>query len=296
MTAQAATSVETFRTPATIADALALKADLGTAAAFLAGGTDLGVQLRRRLREPTHLISLGEIPELAAVERRDGDLVVGAAVTHRTVEESPLLSERFDALREACRTVGSVQTRNIATLGGNLCNASPAADTPPALLALGASVVLVGPAGERTVALDEFFTGYRTTALGPDELLTAICIPLPGGATGSAFLKAGRRRAMEISIVCAAVRLDLAPNGTIAGAGIGLGSVAPTTVRAAAAEEVLRGAPPEPAVFAAAAEAAAAACDPIDDVRASAGYRRAMVPVMVGRALAIAADRAGGAP
>jgi carbon-monoxide dehydrogenase medium subunit len=288
-------SVEGFHTPATVAEALHLKVDLGDGAVFLAGGTDLGVQLRRRLLEPAHLIGLGEIPELAAVERRDGELIVGAAVTHRTVEESPLFSGGLEALREACRTVGSVQTRSVGTLGGNLCNASPAADTTPVLLALGAAVVLAGPTGERTLALDEFPTGYRATALHSDELLTAIRIPLPGPAAGSAFLKAGRRRAMEISIVCTGVRLDLAPDGSIAGAGIGLGSVAPTTVRAAAAEQVLRGSPPEPAVFAAAAEAAAAACDPIDDVRAGAAYRRAMVPVMVSRALAIAAARAGGA-
>jgi carbon-monoxide dehydrogenase medium subunit len=289
-------SVEGFHTPATVAEALALKADLGDGAVFLAGGTDLGVQLRRRLLEPAHLISLGEIPGLSAVEELDdGTIAVGGAVTHRTIEESPLFSGALEALREACRTVGSVQTRSVGTVGGNLCNASPAADTPPVLLALGASVVLAGPAGRRTLPLDEFIAGYRATALRPAELLESVLIPAPAAATGSAFLKAGRRRAMEISIVCAGVRIDLAPDGTIAGAGIGLGSVAPTTVRAASAEEGLRGLPPGPEAFAAAGAAALDACDPIDDVRAGAAYRRAMIPVMVRRALEIAAARAGGA-
>lgn len=293
MTAQAATSVLTFRAPATIAEAIAAKAELGEGAVFLAGGTDLGVQMRRRDLEPSHLISLGSIGELAELAEDGGEIVVGAAVTHRRIEASPLFAGRLAALQEACRTVGSVQTRVVGTLGGNLCNASPAADTAPVLMAIGASLVLEGPEGRRTLAIDDFPTGYRTTALRAGELLVAVRIPAPGQGTGTSFLKLGRRRAMEISIVCVAVRIGLAGDGTIAGAGIALGSVAPTAVRASAAEEVLIGTVPGADVFRAAGLAAVEACDPIDDVRATASYRRAMVPVLVARALDVAAARAG---
>ncbi|NQV06243.1 FAD binding domain-containing protein, partial [bacterium] len=235
MTAQAATSVESFHTPGTVADAVAMKSGFGDTAIFLAGGTDLGVQMRRRIVEPAHLISLGGVDGFRSIDRVGDEIVIGAGVTHRQLETSPLLDGPLAALAEACRTVGSVQIRTVGTIGGNLCNASPAADTPPVLLALGASVSIAGPDGERTISLDEFFEGYRLTAIAADEILIAVRIPVPDGSSGSAFIKLGRRRAMEISIACVGARVDLAADGAIATAGIGLGSVAATTVRASAA-------------------------------------------------------------
>lgn len=294
MTAQAATSVESFHTPGTVADAVAMKSGFGDTAIFLAGGTDLGVQMRRRIVEPAHLISLGEVDGFRSIDRVGDEIVIGAGVTHRQLEASPLLDGPLAALAEACRTVGSVQTRTVGTIGGNLCNASPAADTPPVLLALGASVSIAGPDGERTISLDDFFEGYRLTAIAADEILTAVRIPVPDGSRGSAFIKLGRRRAMEISIACVGARIDLAADGAIATAGIGLGSVAATTVRASAAEAVLAGAVPGPEAWGLAGAAALEACDPIDDVRATAAYRKAMVPVLVARALDAATVRAGG--
>jgi carbon-monoxide dehydrogenase medium subunit len=291
VTAQPAASVASFATPTTLAEAVALKQSLGEEALYVAGATDVGVQLRRRLLEPAHLIGLGGLAELKGIEDEDGEIGVGGGVTHRELERSPLLEGGAVALREACRTVGAVQTRNVGTIGGNLANASPAADTAPVLLALRAAVDVTGPDGDRTILIDDFFTGYRRTALAPAEVIHRIRIPAAAGPRGSAFLKLGRRKAMEISIVCVAVSLELEDDGTIGSAGIGLGSVAEVAVRAAAAEEALVGASPDEGVLAAASAAAADTCRPIDDVRATAAYRRAMVPVLVGRALRLALQR-----
>lgn len=291
MTAHAATSVASFTRPTTVAEAVDLKASLGDDAVYLAGGTDLGVVLRRRQALPAHLICLDSIGEIQVLKEESDHLVVGAGVTHRRIEESPLFATALVALAEACRTVGSVQIRNVATIGGNLANASPAADVPPVMVALGAALDVYGPEGPRTIDIDQFFRGYRATALGPAEIIQRLRIPTPRSNTGSAFLKLGRRRAMEISIVCVGVRLVTDNDGTVTDAGIGLGSVAPTTVRAPASETVLLGRPLTDQLIAEAAEAAMEVCTPIDDVRASAAYRRSMVPVLVERGIRIAASR-----
>jgi carbon-monoxide dehydrogenase medium subunit len=292
VSAQAATSVRSFVAPDTVVAAIEQRHRLGDTAIYLSGGTDLGVVMRRHLVTPEHLIDLSRIDELRTLERVDGTIVIGSAVTHRTIELSGLFVGHAEALREACATVGSVQTRNVGTLGGNLCNASPAADTAPVLLALGAVVEIAGPDGRRLLPIDDFFVGYRRTALAPGEILTSIRIPVPDAPRGSAFLKLGRRKAMEISIASVTVRLDLASDGTLAAAGVGLGSVAATPVRSASAERVLTGSPPGPETWDAAAHAAAGDCSPIDDVRATQEYRAAMVPVLVARAAGIAFGRA----
>lgn len=293
MTAQAAASVTSFASPTALAEAISLKESLGDTAVYVAGGTDLGVQLRRRIIEPAHLIALNSIAELGGIGTVGNEVQIGGTVCHREIEESDLCAGELPALAEACRTVGSVQTRNIGTLGGNLANASPAADTPPVLLAFGAVVDLQGPGGERSVPIDEFFEGYRQTALRGAELIRRVRIPLGRPGTGSAFIKLGRRKAMEISIACVGVRLDLAGDGTVESVGIGLGSVAPTVVRAGEAEALLMGAIPTDDVISLAATAAVGACHPIDDVRASAAYRLAMVPILVARALQTALQRTG---
>lgn len=295
MTAQAAISVRSFTAPNSVDDAIAARRDLGERAVFLAGGTDLGVVLRRRLLEPEHLIDLTRIDELHRLERVGDEVVVGAAVTHRRIELSPLFAGHAAALQEACATIGSVQTRSVGTIGGNLCNASPAADTAPVLLALDASVEIGGSAGRRLVALDDFFVGYRATALQPGEILISVRVPVPDVPSGSAFFKLGRRKAMEISIACVAVRVNVAEDGSIVAAGVGLGSVSPTSVRSPTAERVLlgsrQGATPWPQVGAAATDD----CAPIDDVRATGAYRRAMVPILAARAAEFAVRRARGA-
>jgi carbon-monoxide dehydrogenase medium subunit len=292
MTAQAATWVRSFVVARSVAEAVELRQDLGAGAAFLAGGTDLGVVMRRRAATPEHLIDVSRIEELRAIEEVGPDIVIGAGVTHRAIERAPLLSLHARALQEACATVGSIQTRTVGTIGGNLCNASPAADTAPVLMSLAASVEIAGPDGRRTVGLEEFFTAYRTTALGPADLLVSVRIPAAPSRRGSAFIKLGRRAAMEISIACAAVRLDLDDSGTIESAGVGLGSVGPVPLHSESSEAVLAGATPGDTTWSEAGQAAARDCSPIDDVRASASYRRSMVPVIVARASAVAAERA----
>jgi carbon-monoxide dehydrogenase medium subunit len=292
VTAQAAASVIGFAAPRTVGEAIEVKEALGPGAVYVAGGTDLGVLLRRRRLMPSHLVSLAAVPELRALERRDSGVVVGGGVTHRRIEDSDLIGGSLAALREACSTVGSIQTRNVGTIGGNLANASPAADTAPALVALQAIVRIASPGGDRAVPVDEFFTGYRTTVLGPSDLVVAVHLPAADGTAGSAFVKLGRRKAMEISIACAAAWIELAPDGTVASARIGLGSVAPTTVRARTAEASLIGVPPGEDAARLAGEAALEACAPIDDVRATAAYRRGVIPTLVADAVLRAGARA----
>lgn len=272
--------------PGSLAEAVALAARHGAAARFLAGGTDLVVQMRRGRLAPEHLIDLSALAELEGIAAQDGALRIGARTTHKAIERHPAMQGARLALAEAARVVGGHQVRNIATLGGNLANASPAADTPPALLAMDAEAELIGPEGARRLPLEAFLLGPGRTALAAGEMLAAVHLPPLPAASATAFLKAGRRKAMEIALVAVAARLDLAPDGRCRAARIALGAAAPTAFRAVAAERLLEGERPEPARLAAAAEAAAAATQPIDDVRASARFRRHLAQVLTERALA----------
>jgi carbon-monoxide dehydrogenase medium subunit len=281
-----------YHEPASVAEAVALAGRFGDAARFLAGGTDLIIQMRRGAARPRHVVSLHRVPGLDALAV-NGGVTLGALVTHRRLEQAPALQGALRALVEGAEVVGGHQIRNVGTVGGNIANASPAADVVPVLLALDASVTLVGATGERTLALEGFLTGPGRTARRPDELLTGVRCPALPPRTATAFLKAGRRRAMEISVVCvaAAVTLDAAGERCVE-ARLALGAVAPTALRARAAERALAGRPLEPDVLREAGRVAAGECRPIDDVRASARYRRLLVETLVPRALARAAARA----
>lgn len=257
------------------------------------GGTDLMVAMRHGKASPDLLVDLKAIPELTArIERRDGFVEISANTVMTDIEGHPHVQSVFPGLVEAAQVVGSVQIRNRATLAGNLANASPAADTPPILTALDTEISIAGPGCPRVMPVDEFLVDYRTTALGRGELITAVRIPEPEGPTGSAFIKLGVRKAMEISVVCVGAALTLGTGGEIVSAGIGLGSVAPRTIRPRSAEAVLIGSLPSPEVFARAGEAAGDESSPIDDLRAGADYRKAMVPILVRRALLKALERA----
>lgn len=283
-----------FARPTSLAEVIAIL-DEQEDARPLAGGTDLAVALRHGTERPGVVVDLKRVTELApTIEQRDGVFLINANTPMIDLERDERVRRRIPGLVESAEVVGSVQIRNRATLAGNLCNASPAADTPPMLLALGATVEIVGPGGERRMQVDEFLTGYRETALRRGDIVRAVEIPAPGPQVGTAFLKLGVRRAMEISIVCVGARLELAKDGTIADVGVGLGSVAPTTVRATRSEEELLGSRPTEDLLAEAGSRALETCSPIDDLRASAAYRRAMVPVLVERALSLALERAGG--
>jgi carbon-monoxide dehydrogenase medium subunit len=281
-----------FYQPESLAEAIALAERHGGEASFLAGGTDLIVQMQRGAVAPRHVVDLGRVPGLAGIDA-NGRLALGARVTHRAIERAAAFAGPLHGLVESAEVIGGHQVRNVGTVGGNLVNGSPAADLVPSLLVLDAAVMLVGPGGERELPLERFVVGPNRTARRPDELLTRVTFPMLPARSATAFLKAGRRRAMEISVVCVAARLTLdASLERCVEARIALGAVAPTALRIHKAERAFEGQPVGAEAFQRAAEAAQQACRPIDDVRASAAFRRHLVGVLVRRALDRCVDRA----
>ena len=279
--------------PTRLQDAVAaLAAD--PAARPVAGGTDLVVGARQgRKPLPSSLVGIDRVAELAG-QRVDHDaLVLGALTTHAWLASSPDVLTRLTALADAAAIVGSPATRAIGTLGGNLMNASPAADTVGPLICAEAMVTLAGPGGSRTIAVAELANGPGRTVANADELLVDVRVPSLLESSGSAYVRLEYRAAMEIAVVGAAAAVTLL-EGRIADARIALTAVAPTIIRSAAAEAALRERPAESSTFAAAGDAAAGDSAPISDVRASADYRRAMVKVVVARAVRAAVERALG--
>jgi carbon-monoxide dehydrogenase medium subunit len=216
---------------------------------------------------------------------------VGAAVTARELELDPRVREDYLSLAEGGALIGSVQVRNLATVGGNLCNAAPSADLAPPLMALEAEAVIAGPRGKRQVPLAEFFQGVRRTVLAPDELLVELVVPAPGPRSGGNYLRHTPRRELDIAVVGVASQLTLS-NGVCAKARIALAAVAPTPVRATAAEQALEGQPVTPEQIERAAELAVSAAQPISDQRGSAEFRRHLVRVLTRRTLTSALTRA----
>ena len=241
----------------------------------LAGGTDLMVQMTGEIGEPPErVLDIWGLDELRGIAVERDALVIGALTTYTELRQSPLVPEFVPALEEAAATIGAAQIQNRGTLGGNVANASPAGDTLPVLLALGAEIVLGSAAGERTVAADDFWTGYRTTARRPDELVVRVRVPLASDRVVR-FRKIGTRRAQAISkVVMALAWHATTDDGPWTDVRLALGSVAATTIRAAGAEAVLEGARPTRESADAAAAALMAELHPIDDVRSTADYRR----------------------
>ena len=279
-----------YLAPARLDEALAL---LSPEAVPLAGGTDLFLRMERRHTQPAAVVDLKRIPGMDGIEVLDGGLRIGALTLMETLATSPPIQKGYDALAQAARVVGSVQTRNRATIGGNLANASPAADTATPLMALGASVEAADVNGTREIPVERLFLGPGRTALRDGEILTAVRLPALPARAGNSFQRCVRT-AMDIAVVnCAAfVRLD--EDGLIGEARIALGAVGPTPLRAASAESRLVGRRPSPDLAAEAAEAAADDAQPIDDVRAGADYRTEMVRVLTRRAIEDACQRAEG--
>jgi carbon-monoxide dehydrogenase medium subunit len=243
------------------------------------GGTDIFVRMRDGFIHPQILMDVKHLPGMCDVQYDEQTgLTVGAAATMNQVARHPDVQTHYPLLAEATGSVASYQLRNRATLGGNLCNGSPAADTAPAVLVLEGSIVLYGPSGERVIPANDFFLGPGQTAIQAGELMTAVRFPSPPvGAVGK-YLKLGRNKAGDLAIAGVAVfgfPDEAVPSGYRFH--IGLASVAPVPLRALKAEKVLAENPPGEETFALAAEKAMAAATPIDDVRASAAYRKAMV-------------------
>jgi carbon-monoxide dehydrogenase medium subunit len=271
-------------------EAVALLARYEGRAQPLAGGTDLLVELKEHLREADCVVNIKKIPGIDGLrfDSREG-LRIGALVTAREIELSPIAQKRFPSLVQSVRELGSIQVRNRATVIGNVCRASPSADTLPPLIADLASVTIQGEHASRSLPLEEFFTGPGKTVLRPGELVTEIVVPAPAPHTGKVYIKHGRRKAMELATVGIAVTATRDGDVRIA-----LGAVAPTVIRARKAERMLSGKNIDGALIEAAARAAAEEASPISNVRASAEYRRDMVAVLTRRALAKALELANG--
>jgi len=282
--------------PRSLTEAVALLKERGDGAKLLAGGTDLLVQMKEAGAHPSAVVSLHQLPELRGIDFDEAQgLRIGAASDLATVAAFPVVPERFTALAEGAGIVGSVQTRNMATLGGNVANAAPSADTAPPLVVLDAVAEIAGPEGSRQVPAGELFVSPGKTVLAPHEILVAFRLPTPPPRTGSVYQRHTPRKIMDIAVVGVGVRLTLAPDAdTIREARICLGAVAPTPIRATEAEAALAGQPPSDELLARAAELARAAARPISDVRGSAEFRRYLVGVMTRRCLAIALERAKG--
>ena len=278
-----------YHEPSDLNEACQIMGGLGADARPLAGGTDLIVKMRKGVISPDHVVSLGKIEELHAIEHSGGRIRIGACVKVSDLVRSGRICSLFNALGLGAKTLGSPLIRNLATIGGNLVSGRPAADLPPPLMVYGANVLLKSRSGEREVPLDRFFQGPGLTAIGNDEILTEVLLKEPPPHSGSGYFKLGLREALEISIVNVASFISLdSRNGHIRSARVVLGAVAPTPMRALSAERLLMGESPNEGLFIRAGEAASEESKPIDDFRGSAGYRRDMVKVLTQRSLNIA--------
>lgn len=279
--------------PRSLDEGLALLAQHGDEAKILAGGQSLVPMLNMRLTRPAVLIDLNRVEGLDGVSAWDGGVAVRTLTRHRTLERSALVRERLPGLGEATGYIGHPAIRNRGTVGGSVAHADPAAELPAALVALEATLVARSAAGERTVAAEDFFTGFFTTSLRPDELLAEIRIPGTPAGTRGAFVELARRSG-DFAICGVMALLTPKADGTVRRARISLCGVGPGPLRARGAEEILLGQVPGEAALAAAAAQAAAELDPGSDVHATAEFRRSMAAVMTKRALKLAWERTTG--
>lgn len=286
----------TLHQPTSVEEAVRLLAAAGGAARLLAGGTDLLVDMKLGRARPPALVNLKRIDGLGRIERVAGGIRIGALVRVSAIASSELVRERCPALWQASSSLASRPVRNLATIGGNLGRGSPAGDMTPPLIVHSAVVEVAGPAGTRSLQIEDLHVGPGVTTLAADEIITAVAVPDLGPRAGSAYRKLGKRGGgWDIALVGVAAGIVLAAGGEVVDARVALASVAPTTLRARDAESALLGAIPTEERLAAAATAAAAEARPISDIRASATYRRSLVRVLALRTLtdAVALARQG---
>jgi carbon-monoxide dehydrogenase medium subunit len=279
-----------FLIPKTLSELSAVLAETG--GNILAGGTDIIPQMKRGQFSTSVLVDASQIGELHFIRERDQRIHIGALTTHQEIADSPLLSKFNPALVEAALTIGCEQTRNRGTLGGNLANASPAADTIPPLLIVDADVHLLSKSGKRSIPLNDFFVGPGKTRLTSSEFITHVSFKRLSSAWGVAFMKLGKRNGMAISVVSAAAMVVLDPDGQINKARLCLGSVAPRVVRSPKAEEILLGQTPTFEILDRASRTCLQDISPISDVRSTSAYRRHATVVISRRVLTQAVDRA----
>ncbi|MDE2945296.1 MAG: xanthine dehydrogenase family protein subunit M [Gemmatimonadota bacterium] len=302
-----------YHAPAELDDAIDLLGELDDAK-VMSGGQSLLPMMKLRLAAPANIIDIGRIPGLDTIEERDGCLRIGALVTEAQLEESAAVAERYPILIDTARVIADPLVRNRATVCGNIAHGDPANDHPATMLALRAHVIATGPGGERTIDIDDFFHGLFMTALGEDEILTELHIPVPPAGSGGAYVKL-ERKVGDYAVAGAAVQLTLDDDGKVTKAGVALTNLSFAPIRATAAEETLLGADFVPAsglrgaiervrdaitkapdadeIIAAAAQAAADMTEPVEDRRGSVEYKRNMARVLTARAIRQALARAG---
>ena len=279
----------TFLAPVSLAEACALLEQHQGKIKLKAGGTDMIIRLSHRAVKPEYLLSIKDLPELDEIScDATNGLTIGAMALLHSVESSPLILEKAPMLARAAHATATVQIRNMGTVMGNLCNASPSADNIPTLMAMKAGIVAYSSSGEREIPLDEFFLGPGRTALKPAEIATAIKVPAASLANGVSYQKISPRSKVDIAAVNIGAMLAVS-DGCISEARIVMGAVGPTPLRAVQAENYLAGKTPSDEVLSEAGRLAAADASPISDVRASREYRRLMVEVLTKRALQEAA-------
>ncbi|HVI42072.1 MAG TPA: xanthine dehydrogenase family protein subunit M [Anaerovoracaceae bacterium] len=278
--------------PTTALECCRILKEYGSDAKVLAGGTDVVPRLKNKIWRPKAIVSICKLPDIDTIAVQKDSLELGAAARLRRISLDKSLEKDYRVIMEAAGNVSSMQVRNIATIGGNACNASPSADAIQGLMAMDAKAVIAGSDGIREVAIEDFFTGPGTTVLKEGEFLLKFKIFAPKAGTGAVYKKFAIRGDTDISIVGVACQLILQKDGTIEDARISLAAVAPKPIRASEAEKLLTGKKLTEELINQAGEAAANSCAPITDQRATAEYRKQMVGVWTRHAVEEAAERA----
>lgn len=282
-----------YHAPTSVAEAVDLLTEHGEDAKLLAGGHSLIPLMKLRLAEPSVLIDLGKITDMAYIREDDGGLAIGAMTTYAALESSDAVRRRAPVLADAARQVADAQVRNMGTIGGSLAHADPAGDLPAVAIALNAELITSSRGGHRSIGADDFFVDLLTTALEPTEILNEIRIPALAPRSGSAYAKFGNK-ASHYAIVGVAAVVTLAADGSCAAASIGVTGAGPNAARAADAEAALVGNAPDDAAISAAASAAGNGIEFNEDVHASAEYRAHLTAVYAERAIRAAIANAGG--
>lgn len=280
-----------YHAPTTLSEAIGLVKQLGPEAKILAGGMSLIPLMKLRLAAPRYLVDINRIAGLGSIREAEGFLRIGALTREAELERSDLLRSKYPILVETAAVIGDPLVRNMATVGGNLAHGDPANDHPATMLALEAEIVATGPNGERQIPLTSFFTGLYETALGLDEILTEIRIPIPPPHSGGAYLKL-ERKVGDFATAGVAAQLTLGRGDICERVGIGLTNVGPAPIKARQAEASLRGKRIEPEAIRQAARLAAEESQPRADLRGPAEYKRDLVRVLTTRALTRALERA----
>jgi len=283
-----------YEAPTTIKDAVALLHKAKGKAFVLAGGTDLLVRLKGDMLDADVIVDIKRIPQMHNIASKGGAFRIGATVSCAALGENKALVKAWPGVVEAANLIGSDQVQSRCTIAGNLCNASPAADSVPALIAARAKVAIVGPKGRRTLPVEKVVLGPGTTSLKTGEIVESISLPKSEPKSGDAYLRFIPRTEMDIAVCSAGVSLTLGARGIIKKARVVLGAVAPTAVLVPAAARALVGQKLDEAVMAKVAKACEAACSPIDDKRGTQEFRTEVAGVLAKRAAKIAYQRAGG--